>query len=396
MGFDGIKTLEDMDIKGKKVFLRADYNTPLDANGDIVDDFRIKASIPTIKKLFLMGAKQIFIASHLGRPNGKEAKYKMNKVAKRLFILTKRKVEKLDDCVYLKKQHIDIPSSNEASIVVLENLRFHEEEEINGADFAKELASIADVYVNDAFGVCHRTHASVHAITNYIPSCIGLLVEQELKVFKSIQEPEHPFIAILGGAKLKTKLPTITRLLDSVDNLLLGGGMIFTFYKAKNYEIGKSILDTDSLGMAAMLNNNPKLVLPIDVVLADDKDNPTQIVEYSPANIPSYMIGLDIGRKSVELFKEKLENAKLVVWNGPLGYYENKEFIKSTVEILKYLSERSHIKTIIGGGDSVAIVEQLGIREKFFHVSTGGGASMCLLEGKSLPAIDILKEVSEQ
>jgi phosphoglycerate kinase len=275
---------------------------------------------------------------------------------------------------------------------MLENLRFHEEEELNGADFAKELSKYADFYVNDAFGVCHREHASVHAIIKYLPGCIGLLVEKELKIFAKLDEnPQRPYIAILGGSKLETKIPIIRRLLDNVDKLLIGGAMIFTFYRAKGYSVGKSLVDKEHLTMAKMLNNNEKIILPEDVIIADDKDHPTQVLDFSPKQIPSYMIGLDLGEKSIKQFKEELANAKTVVWNGPLGYYENKAFLKSTVSILKYLASKPDIKTIIGGGDTVAIVEQLGLRDKFFHVSTGGGASMTLLEGKPLPAIEILR-----
>jgi len=393
MGIEGIKTIDNMDFRKKKVFLRVDYNVPLDEFGNIKDDFRIRASLPTIKKLFEKGATQIIIASHLGRPQNKESKFKLDKVARRLFELTKRKYVKLDDCINLKAQHIDIPKPKDASIVILENLRFHEEEEINGADFAKELASYADVYVNDAFGVCHREHASVHAITKYIDGCIGLLVEKEIKAFESIKEnPKRPMIAVLGGAKLETKLPMIQQLLHNVDKILLGGAMIFTFYKAKGYSVGKSLVDKDSLSMAHMMSNNEKIVLPIDVTIADDKDNPTQVMDYSPKNIPSYMMGLDLGRKTIDLFKQELGLAKTVIWNGPLGYYENKAFLKSTVELLKFLAQRPDIKTIIGGGDSVSIVEALGLREKYYHVSTGGGASMNLLEGKPLPALEALKK----
>lgn len=390
MVFQGIKTLDDADIKKKKVLLRVDYNVPLAESGDILDDFRIKESLPTIKKLLRKGAKQVIIMTHLGRPEGKiNEKFRLNRVAQRLSQLIKKNVEKLNDCVNIKNE---ISLYKDSQIIMLENLRFHEEEEINGAEFAKELASLADIYVNDAFGVSHREHASVHAILRYIPGYIGLLVEKELRVFSELTEnPEHPFMAIIGGSKLETKLPLITKLLDKTEKILLGGAMIFTFYKAKGYSTGKSLVDKNSITMAKMLGNNEKIILPIDIAVADDKDNPTQIVETLPRMIPSYMMGLDLGRKSIQQFKQELTTAKTVVWNGPLGYYENKKFMLATVAILKYLANREDIKTIIGGGDTASIVQALKLEDKFYHVSTGGGASLTLLEGKTLPGIEALR-----
>lgn len=390
MVVDGINTVEDLDFKGKKVFLRVDYNVPLGKDGSVLDDYRIKMSIPTIKKLFSKGAEQIIVASHLGRPKEKESVFRMNRVADRLARLTGRSVEKVDDCVDLEDL---MPSPDEARIVVLENLRFHEGEKNNDEGFAKELAGLADVYVNDAFAVCHRKHSSVHAITKFLPGCVGLLVEKELGVFrKALEEPEKPFKAVLGGAKLETKIPLIKTLLEKVDSLLLGGGMIFTFYKARGLGIGKSLVDKEYVEMARMLGNNEKIVLPEDIVIADDKDNPRHVLNVTVDKIPSYMYGLDIGKKSVEKFREELQDARMVVWNGPLGYYENERFAEATNEVLRFLSDREDVKVIIGGGDSVAIVENLGLRDKFFHVSTGGGASMSLMEGKELPAVEALRQ----
>jgi phosphoglycerate kinase len=379
-----IKTLNDFDFKGKKVLLRSDLNVPLDDKGNILNDFRIKSSFPTIRELFRKGAKQVIIMSHLGRPKNKEKHLKMDKVAERILKLSGRKVIKVDDFE-------DIPQYGQSSIIVLENLRFFEGEKKNDEEFAKKLASLADIYVNDAFGSCHREHASVHAVTKFIPSCVGLLVEKELEAFNFINDPQRPFTAILGGAKLETKIPMIQNLLDKVDNLLLGGAMIFTFYYAKNLEVGKSLIDRNQKVMAQILMNNEKLVLPEDIIIADDANVPTQVLTVPINKIPSFMIGLDIGNKTLNKYAKIVSESKIVVWNGPLGYYENKEFAKSTVELLKFLASRHDTKVIIGGGDTASIVEELGLRDHFYHVSTGGGASMMLLEGKSLPAIEVLK-----
>jgi phosphoglycerate kinase len=394
MSYNGLHTLEEIDFKDRKVFLRVDYNVPLDEKGNITDDFRIKESIPTIKKILQAGASQIILASHLGRPEHKEEIYRMDNVAKKVYLLTGKKTEKLSDCVDLEGA---FPSPEEATIVVLENLRFHEEEEKNDDKFAEKLSKHADIFINDAFGVCHRKHASVHAIAKYLPGGIGLLVEKELRIFNdTLNNPQRPLIAILGGSKLETKLPLIMNLINKVDKALLGGAMIFTFYKAKDYDIGKSLYDREYVENARILMNNDRIILPSDVVIADDKDAPTNISTMGPQSIPSYMIGLDIGKDSIENFKRILLDAKTVIWNGPLGYYENSKFAKSTNEILEFLSKHPEIKTIIGGGDTASAAENLGLRDTFYHTSTGGGASMTLLEGKKLPALEALKENTEK
>ena len=387
--YENIKTLEDVDFNGKKVLLRVDYNVPLDAKGNILDDFRIRASIPTIKTILKKGASQIIIMTHFGRPKNKESVFKTDILSQKLHIFLGRSVEKLDDCIDL--EHV-FPSPEESKLVMLENLRFSELEILNDDGFAKKLAKHADIYVNDAFGVCHRKHASVHAITKYIPGCVGLLVEKELKIFTEIlSNPQRPFTGILGGAKLETKIPVIKNLIDKVDNLLIGGGMIFTFYSAMGYYVGRSMVDKSNESLAKMLLNNEKLVVPEDVVIADDMANPSQIINSSPDKIPSYMLGLDIGEKALANFKNILDSSKTVIWNGPLGYYENPLFAKTTNELLEFLANSS-AKVIIGGGDTAAIVEKLGLKDKFHHVSTGGGASMMLLEGSVLPAIKALKD----
>lgn len=388
MYLDELKTLEQGDFYNKKVILRTDYNVPFTQDGEIADEYRIKSSLPTIKKLFKLGASQVIIASHLGRPKGKtDKRARLDKIAKKILYLTGKRVEKLDDCIDVEEI---MPTPTEAPIVVLENLRFHEEEEENDVEFAEKLASLGDVYVNDAFAVCHRKHASVHAITNYLPCYIGLLVEKELKVFELIEKPDRPFTAIIGGSKLETKLPLIENLLGKVDNLLLGGAMIFTFYKAQGYRVGKSLVDKDYLDTAKRLESTDNLVLPTDFVIADDKDDPSQRVNVKVGDIPSYTIGLDIGEKTVKDYCKLLSEAKLVVWNGPMGYVENNKFAQGTLKLLKYLSEQTKAKVIIGGGDTASLVERKGLRDKFYHVSTGGGASLKLLEGTGLVALDAM------
>lgn len=382
---EGLKTLEGFDFKKKKVFLRTGFDVPVDDDGNVLDAYRIKESVPTIKALFKKGAKQVIIGSHQGRPNGFEQKLSLKKIARMIFSLTHKRVEFVSDYKGSREELSDAP------VIVLENLRFHDEEYDDDEDFAKSLASLADVYVNDAFAVCHRKHASMHAIAKFLPGCVGLLVEKELRVFEYVLEyPQVPFAAVIGGSKLKTKLPVIQNLIDKVDHVLLGGAMIFTFYKAKGLDVGKSLVDKTYLTNATMLNYNEKVYLPRDVVLGEGPDS-TQTFNVSPDKIPSYLMGLDVGSKSVEDMKEVLSECRTVVWNGPLGYYENPFFAKATVELLKFLASKPEIKTIIGGGDTASVVMQLGLKDKFYHVSTGGGASLKLLEGKSLPAVDALK-----
>ena len=385
-----VNTLEGMEFKGKRVFLRAGFDVPVDSEGKIIDDFRIKETIPTIKEIFRKGAKQIIIGSHQGRPKGEEEHLKMDNIAKLIYKLTKKSTEKLDECINFRKE--EFPEPEDSRIVVLENLRFHKEEEQNDEKFAKELSKYADIYVNDAFAVCHREHASICAITKFLPGCVGLLVEKEIRAFnKVLKNPERPYMAIIGGAKLKTKLPLIQKLLEKVDKLFLGGAMIFTFYKARGLETGKSPVDKDSITMAQMISNNDKVIIPKDIVIADNPET-TNSINTTPDKIPSYMYGLDVGEQSVLEFKKKLAKAKTVVWNGPLGYYENPFFAKATVNVLKFLAHSPEIKTIIGGGDTASLVMKLGLKDKFFHVSTGGGASLKLLETNNLIAIKYLEK----
>ena len=378
------KTIDDMDLNGKKVIMRADYNVPL-INGKITDDTRIVKSLPTIKKILEKGAKQLILMTHLGRPKGKIVnEFRVDPVAKRLSKLLNENVNKIDDCI-----DIEIPNDR---IVLLENLRFHLDEKDNYEFFAKKLATHGQVYVNDAFGTCHRAHASISKITDFLPSCAGLLVERELEIIgKAISAPNRPFVAIIGGSKISGKIGVINHLLQKVDTLLLGGAMIFTFYKAQNLEIGNSLFEEDKIDLAKLIMHNEKLVLPKDIVISNDRDDNEKIETVKFNEIPSDMIGLDIGKDSINQFKEILKDAKTIIWNGPLGYYENENFVNATNEIATYLSELK-ATTIIGGGDCVAAIEKLGVEDKMTHISTGGGATLELLEGKELPGIRALQD----
>lgn len=379
-----MKTVRDFDFKDKRVIIRTDFNVSIDEKGMITEDSKIRETIPTLNYI-LKTCKQLIIITHLGRPDGKvDETLRLNNVATRLEKLLHKPVAKLEDCI-----DISIPDKK---IILLENLRFHKEEEENNEEFAKKLASYADIYVNDAFGTMHRAHASTAGITKFLPGCIGLLVEKELK-YLDLKDPEKPFVAILGGAKISTKFELVQMLLQKVDYLLLGGAMVFTFYKAKGYEVGYSIYEkeNDILLKAKFLMNNEKLILPTDIVIASSRSDKADIKTVSADQIPSNYFGLDIGHESVEEFKNILKNAKTVIWNGPLGYFEMKPFDKATNEIAKYLS---HLKatTILGGGDTEAAINKIGLKGKFTHVSTGGGASLEYLSGKELPAIKALKE----
>ncbi|MFH1211969.1 MAG: phosphoglycerate kinase [Candidatus Woesearchaeota archaeon] len=378
-----IKTIYDADLKGKKVLLNVDFNVPIDDNGDILDDLRIKEALTSINYILKSGCRQLIILSHLGRPDGKAVpKLRLDKVAARLMFLLGKDVFKLDDCV-----DVEIPEDKQ--VVLLENVRFHKEEEQNDMEFAKKLASHAELYVDDAFANAHRVHASGVGVTKFLPSYAGALMMKEIKTL-SLENIEHPFVAIMGGAKLETKLPMIQNLIQKVDHLLLGGAMIFTFFKAKGYEVGKSLSDGDLI-MAKMLLNNEKLILPSDVVVASDKAADASLKTVKASEIPKDAMGLDIGRESIENFKSLLKDAKTVVWNGPLGYIEVEEFAKATKEIANFLAGlQGKTKVIVGGGDTADVIDNMGMHDKFYHVSTGGGASLMLLEGKKLPAVEAL------
>lgn len=378
--------ISDMDFSGKRVLIRVDYNVPLDDNGDIVDDTRIKASLPTLHALFQQEARQLVLMTHIGRPDGKrDAKLTTDKVALRLMKLLGKTVQKVDECI-----EVELPST---PVVMLENLRFHAEEEANDEEFSRKLAQNGEIYVNDAFGTAHRAHASTVGVTKYLKGCIGKLIEKELQ-YLNIEKLESPIITILGGAKLETKLPLIQRILPRVDKILLGGAMIFTFYKAKGWQIGESLVDEKNTMMAQMLGNNDKIFLPTDVVIAENEYDGKNARTVPAQGIPAGMKGLDIGDESVEKFIQILSGAKTIIWNGPLGFVEKPPFDKATNGVMLYLSglKEQGVTTIVGGGDSIKMVDKLGIADKFTHVSTGGGASMKLLEGKKLVALEALEK----
>jgi len=378
-----MKTVKEFDLNDKRVLLRVDFNLPLDENGEITDDSRIKAAIPTINYIMDHGAKQLIIMSHLGEPEGKtDERLKMDKVSERLIQLLERSVYKTKDCI-VKRMPTD-------GIILLENLRFHKEETDNNDEFAKKLASYADVYINDAFGVSHRTHASVHAITKFLPCGIGLLVEKELENL-DINKMKKPIFALLGGAKLKTKIPLIQNMLAKADKVLVGGGMIFTFYAANSLKIGESLFDKDYLSNAKIMLHNESLILPTDVVVADCQNPSIDIRTVSCKEIPDKSIGLDIGEGSIEQFKTILREAVTIIWNGPMGYYEKPPFDKATVEMARFIADLDCVK-IVGGGDTVEVIHKHGLEDKFTFISSGGGAALELLSGKGLVALKAMEE----
>ena len=390
------KTIEDVQVKGKKVLVRCDFNVPLDADKNITDETRINAALPTIRYLLDNGAA-VILCSHLGRPKGEfNMKYSLAPVAKRLS-------EKLGFEVKLAKDVIGPDAKKLAAevkpgeAVLLENVRFHAEEEKNDPAFAKELASMAELYVSDAFGTVHRAHASTAGVADYLPAVAGFLIGKELTFLgNAVENPARPFVAILGGAKVKDKIGVITNRLEKVDTLIIGGGMAYTFSKAMGGEIGNSLLDAERLDQAkAMMETakakGVKFLLPVDTVIANDFDNPTEIKTVDAGKIPEGWQGLDIGPKTVELFSKAIKEAKTVVWNGPMGVFEKPEFAKGTLAIATAMADSGAI-TIIGGGDSAAAVTQMGLAPKMSHISTGGGASLEFLEGKVLPGVACLMD----
>ena len=390
------KTIEDIDVSGKKVLVRCDFNVPLDENKNITDETRINAALPTIKYL-LEHKAAVILCSHLGRPKGEfNMKYSLAPVAKRLS-------EKLGFEVKLAKDVIGPDAKKLAAevkpgeAVLLENVRFHAEEEKNDPAFAKELASMAEIYVSDAFGTVHRAHASTAGVAEYLPAVAGFLIGKELNFLgKAVTNPERPFVAILGGAKVKDKIGVITNLIEKVDTLLIGGGMAYTFMKATGGEIGNSLCDEERLGLALELLDKAKakgvkLLLPVDNVCGKEFNNDTEQMVCESGKIPDGWEGLDIGPKTVELFSKEIKAAKTVVWNGPMGVFEMPNFAKGTLAIATAMAE-SDATTIIGGGDSAAAVTQMGLAGKMSHISTGGGASLEFLEGKTLPGVAALND----
>jgi phosphoglycerate kinase len=388
-------TLKNIDLNNKAVLVRADFNVPLGPNLNITDDTRIKATLPTIKYILQNGAKKIILMSHLGRPDGKIVeKYSLKPVAIRLEELLGEPVRFLNDCVgeSIKKE---IEEAKER-VILLENLRFHTEEEANDSNFAKQLASLADIFVNDAFGTAHRAHASTEGVAHYLKSAAGFLLEKEIQYLGSaVESPRRPFIVILGGAKVSDKIGVIENLLPKCDCFIIGGGMAYTFLMTQGKAIGNSKLEKDKLDLAKSILDKAKtfkkdIVLPIDNVVVDSI-SPESKTEIVGENIPEGKIAVDIGPKTVTLFKKKLRPAKTIVWNGPLGIFEMDAFSKGTEEIAKFIATLKAV-TIIGGGDTAAAMAKFKLEDKMTHISTGGGASLEFLEGKALPGITALSD----
>jgi phosphoglycerate kinase len=396
------KTVDDIQVKGKRVLVRCDFNVPM-KDGKITNDKRIVAALPTIKKLIADGGK-VILCSHLGKPkNGPEEKFSLAPVAVRLSeLLGQDVVFANDDNVVGENAKAAVAAMKDGDVVLLQNTRFRKEETKNIEDFSKELASLADAYVDDAFGSCHRAHCSTAGVTAYTsPNVAGYLIGKELSIMgKALENADRPFVAVLGGAKIEDKLNVINNLLEKVDTLIIGGGMAFTFLKAKGYEVGKSLLDESKIDyckdmMAKAAEKGVKLLLPIDTVCAagfpDPIDGPVDTTIVDSDKIPADMEGLDIGPKSRELFADAVKNAKTVVWNGPMGVFENPTLAQGTLAVAQAMAD-SEAVTIIGGGDSAAAVEQMGLGDKMTHISTGGGASLEFLEGKTLPGVACLDE----
>ena len=395
-------TIEDLELSGKRVLVRVDFNVPLDEKQKVTDAKRIFETLPTIKKIIESGGRAILM-SHLGRPKGQpKPEFSLRPVAEKLKELTGKPVQFATDCIG-KDVEEQAAKLQDGDILLLENLRFHAEEEKNDSGFAAKLARLGEIYVNDAFGSAHRAHASTEGVTKHFQQCAaGYLMQKELAYLgKAVGNPERPYVAVLGGAKISGKIDVISNLLDKVDALLIGGGMAYTFFKAEGKEIGKSLLEEDKIGLAKEIiakaaEKNVKMLFPVDCVLADkfDKDANTEIVD--AGGIKPDWQALDIGPKTIELFKNELLNAKTVVWNGPMGVFEMDKFATGTNEIAKLLAEttRKGAMTIIGGGDSAAAIAKMGLEKEMSHVSTGGGASLEFLEGKELPGVTALTDKS--
>jgi phosphoglycerate kinase len=387
------KTIQHIDVAGKRVLVRVDFNVPLE-NSTVGDDTRIRAALPTIRYLLEHDAQPI-LCSHLGRPKGKpESKYSLRPVAERLRQLLSRPVRMAPDCIgpVVEGMSRNIPRG---SVLLLENLRFHAEEEANDADFARALASLADVYVNDAFGSAHRAHASTAGVTVYLPAVAGFLMEKELAFLgRALAAPARPFVAVLGGAKVSDKIGVIDNLLGKVDSLLIGGGMANTFLKAEGKAVGESLVENDKLEEARTLlrDGRSKLILPVDAVVADRLDAKAQTRVVNVDAVPAGWRILDIGPETTKRFIQLLRTAQTVVWNGPMGVFEVEPFAAGTFGIARALAGLSGATTIIGGGDSAAAVEQAGVAQRMTHISTGGGASLEFLEGKELPGVAALQD----
>ena len=393
------KTIKDVCWNGKRALVRCDFNVPLDDDGLITDDTRIRAALPTIEYLSEEGAK-VILMSHLGRPKGEpKEEFSLAPVAVRLSDLLDMPIMFAASDDVVDEGVVDaIDKLEPGDVALLENLRFRKEEEKNDPDFSKALAGLGDIFVQEAFGTAHRAHASTAGVADYLPAVSGFLIEKEVKFLgDAVSNPERPFVAIMGGAKVADKILVIENLLEKVDSLIIGGGMMFTFFKAMGLEIGKSILDEEHVDVAAGLikkaeEKGVKLLLPVDTVCASEFSNDAERKTVDRESIPSDMMGMDIGPKSIELFAAAIRDAKTVVWNGPMGVFEMPNFAEGTKAIAKALAE-SDCVSVIGGGDSAAAIEQFGFADKVTHISTGGGASLEFLEGKTLPGIAVIEDI---
>ena len=390
------KTVKDIDLKGKKVFVRCDFNVPMDEKQNITDNARIVAALPTIKYLLDQNCK-IILASHLGRPKGEfKPEFSLVPVAKELSKLLNKEVIMAKDVIG-EDAMAKATNLKEGEILLLENVRFHREETDNDPEFSKKLASMAEVFVNDAFGTAHRAHSSTTGIASYLPAVSGFLIEKELQFLgNAVSNPERPFVAILGGAKVSDKIGVIDNLIEKVDTLIIGGGMAYTFFKAQGYEVGNSICELDKLDLANGLmekakEKGVKFLLPVDTKIGKEFKPDIESKTVKCTEIPEGWEGFDIGEESIKMFIEEVKKAKTVIWNGPLGLFEFEQFATGTNAIAKVLSEID-ATTIIGGGDSAAAVKKAGLQDKITHVSTGGGASLEFLEGKKLPGIEALMD----
>lgn len=388
------KTIKDIDVYNKRVLLRVDFNVPV-KDGVITDDNRIKEELPTIKYLLDNGAKLI-IMSHLGRPEGEvNLKYSLKPTAVRLGEYLQKEVKFADDCI--GKEALKMSKElKSGEVLMLENLRFYAQEEENDKAFCEKLAKLADVYVNDAFGTAHRKHASTYGVAKLLPNAVGFLIEKELNmIVDTINNPKRPFVGILGGAKVSDKITIVESLLNKVDSLIVGGAMAYTFLYAMNFNVGDSKVEKEMVGEAQRLINlaqekNVQLLLPVDHVIANNFENPTIVKNTVNPTIPNGFMGMDIGKQTIKIFKKAIKKAKTVIWNGPMGVFENKAFENGTKAVAKALA-KTKATTIVGGGDSAAAVIKFGYGKKITHISTGGGASLKLFEGKVLPAVDVIE-----
>lgn len=395
MSYINKKTIEDIDVEGKKVLVRCDFNVPLQ-NGVITDDKRVRESLKTIKYLISHNAK-VILMSHLGRPKGEfKPEFSLKPVRDLLAKLLNQDVKLAKDVIGEDAENL-VKNINNSEVILLENVRFHKEEEKNEPEFAKKLASFGDVFVNDAFGTAHRAHASTAGIADYIPAVSGYLIKKEIEVIGgALENPKRPFVAILGGAKVSDKIGVINNLIDKVDVLIVGGGMAYTFFKAQGYDVGQSICETDKLDLAKQLlekakSKNIKFLLPVDTIVSDEFKNDSNFKVAKVGEFPENYMGMDIGPETVKLFSDAIKEAGTVIWNGPMGVFEFENFANGTCKIAEAVATSNAI-SIIGGGDSAAAVEKLGFADKMTHISTGGGASLEFLEGRELPGIACLED----